>query len=149
MLCSAILFLPSAAHLESSPASVKHFFLKLWNFRSLHFESATQGDPAETVVPDGRAFGDNAVFLIHGIPFHSVYIFLPQNEVYLRQGSSSDPRRRIRVHSFQSLPQAGQETRLNFLGLRRIFVGATRERLQRRQASGRYEGSFVVTVVYP
>lgn len=132
---------------SNEKAEQQGVFLRIRPIKDLQFEAAAQGAPAETVAPSKSLYAPNAVFRIRGLPFHQVQIHLPRNSVFMKT-QSKGIQRRIRVHSFHSIPSQNEPFRLGLLGFKKVFVGATRDKLHPKQAPGHYQGSFDVSVIY-
>lgn len=129
-------------------AKDKALDIQILPISSLTFEAAPQGEPAQTVPPDGTLFGANASFRIYGEPFRVVYITLPHGNVFLQKMFGLGATDKLRISDFKSLPREGEGFKLGALGQKVFFVGATREKIQNHQKPGFYWGTFVVTVSY-
>jgi hypothetical protein len=122
--------------------------LKVINIKGLQFSKASQNSPAETVSPTRSLYDSNAVFLVQGLPFRTLNVFIPQHAISMKAIWGGRGASAIRVHSFTSFPPSGHELHLNPLGTGKFYVGATRQATTRAQRSGIYVGLFTVTVAY-
>lgn len=131
----------------SDAVETQRAFLRIKSLKNLQFEAAAQGARPEVVAPRKSMHAANAVFRVRGLPFHQVQVLLPRGRVYMRTRAEG-VHRRIGVRNFQSIPAANAPFRLGLFGFKRVFVGATREKLHPKQAPGNYQGTFNVSVVY-
>jgi len=126
----------------------KKYFPKIWSTSQLDFGFAMVGDRAKRVLPGKYESPENGSFLVWGLPFKHYDIVLPRSADLRLVSRSGRPGRgldRVRVSKFESKP--AEEFRLNALGLRKIYIGATREALSRKVLPGRYEGVYSLTLL--
>jgi hypothetical protein len=121
--------------------------LRLLNVRPLIFPTAFQGDPSHVVAPAASDEGA-ALFVITGHPFLTVSLQLPEDDVELFTLSFEQGPKSLRIRRLITQPPEGESFHLGLLGLRKVYVGGTRDAIHRRQASGPYLGRFFLTVVH-
>lgn len=118
----------------------------------LSFASAKAGDSAQTVVPTAQ---ESAKFQVRGEANRSVQISLPAAvELELNQNPNSEKSdsnkkeepSKVTISDFKSLP--AKIGSLDASGELIISVGATRDKLSKKQKPGKYEGSYTIDVVY-
>ena len=119
--------------------------LAVTKISDLDFGVVPQDGPAKTVPPNSFETAENASFLVTG-PANTAYsIILPRR---FTMDHSSGTGKSIKVDNIISFPAEGNHGFLNPSGEQYLYVGATREAIQKNLTTGFYSATFTVEVVF-
>ncbi len=123
--------------------------ISLFHVSDLDFAEGVQGESEKTILPGTMETPENASFEVVGEPNHHFVIILPGDQdvrMKLTTGSNNPLTQEIPVFGFKSFPASLAQLEPN--GKRMLYVGATRAALPVYQVPGKYEGTFLVHVIY-
>lgn len=107
------------------------------------FSAGLPGDPPQAILAEDSSHAAGVQLI--GIPYQTFNVHLPlQIKLALGEGNSADSR--VSVSGFRCLSGTAI---LTASGAATQQVGALREALRQTQKPGLYQGTFLVTVVYP